>query len=65
MYISEFAFPHLVADRDARMAEELEQRRVILERLEADASGAEAAARHHWWSFGSRGHGGSHVARPA
>lgn len=33
MLISELNFPHLLAERDARLARELEQRRVIAERL--------------------------------
>ncbi|MGW9169367.1 hypothetical protein ACWGPP_17080 [Agromyces sp. NPDC055657] len=33
MYISETAFPHLAAEADARLARELERRRVIAERL--------------------------------
>jgi hypothetical protein len=37
MLISELTFPHLLAERDARLTRELEQRRVIEERR-ADAA---------------------------
>ena len=33
MLISELTFPHLLAEREARLTRELEQRRVVLERL--------------------------------
>ena len=34
MWISELTFPHLLAEREARLTRELEQRRVVLERLD-------------------------------
>jgi hypothetical protein len=34
MLISELTFPHLMAEREAQLARELERRRVLLERLE-------------------------------
>ncbi|MRG59388.1 hypothetical protein GE115_05805 [Agromyces sp. CFH 90414] len=37
MFISEYAFPHLVADHDARLERELEHRRVAAERREERA----------------------------
>ena len=33
MLISELTFPHLLAEREARLTRELEQRRVVQERL--------------------------------
>lgn len=49
MQISEHLFPHLIAEHDARIERELEQRRVVLERLaeeqHGDASHARARAR--------------------
>ncbi len=43
MFISEAAFPHLMAAREERLAEALERRRVVLERL-AEASTAAASS---------------------
>ncbi|WP_448006317.1 hypothetical protein [Agromyces bauzanensis] len=44
MLISELTFPHLMADREARLARELEWRRVVEERrAEAAAAGTAAA----------------------
>lgn len=40
MFISEVAFPHLMADRDARLAHELERRRVVDERRLEDSDAA-------------------------
>lgn len=37
MLISEVSFPHLVADRDARLAQELERRRILEERMAESA----------------------------
>lgn len=34
MLVSELNFPHLMAAREARLTEELERRRVVLERLD-------------------------------
>jgi hypothetical protein len=34
MLISELTFPHLLAEREARLTRELERRRVVLERLD-------------------------------
>ena len=47
MLISELSFPHLQAARDARLAQELERRRVVLERLDEQGAGRtrRAAAR--------------------
>ena len=36
MLISEITFPHLQAERDAQLTRELEQRRVMTERLEGE-----------------------------
>ncbi len=43
MLISELSFPHLQAARDARLTQELERRRVVLERL--DEQGARRTRR--------------------
>lgn len=54
MYISEATFPHLMAARDARIADELERRRVIDERRAEErpagtaAIGAGSAAPSGW-----------------
>lgn len=37
MLISEVTFPHLLAEREARLTRELERRRVVAERLEEEA----------------------------
>ncbi|MBT2517795.1 hypothetical protein J7E29_10150 [Streptomyces sp. ISL-90] len=39
MLISELNFPHIQAEREARLTRELEQRRVVLERIEEERSG--------------------------
>ena len=44
MLISELSFPHLQAEREARMTRELEQRRVVLERIEEERAGGRVAA---------------------
>ena len=36
MLISELTFPHLLAEREARLARELERRRLVLERQHGD-----------------------------
>lgn len=46
MLISELTFPHLMAEREAQLARELERRRVLLERLD-DGSGRPTRARRH------------------
>jgi hypothetical protein len=43
MYISEATFPHLLAARDARIADELERRRVLEERMAEQAEPARPA----------------------
>ena len=45
MLISELTFPHLLAAREARLTQELEQRRVMLERL--DDESADRPSRRH------------------
>ena len=47
MLISEQSFPHLQAAHDARLEQELEQRRVARERR--DELGASGARRRAWW----------------
>lgn len=62
MYISETTFPHLNAEADARLARELERRRVIAERLaegDGSATGAVRTGRRGWW------HRSAVAARPA
>ena len=46
MLISELAFPHLMAEREAQLTRELERRRVLLERLD-DGSGRPTRGRRH------------------
>ena len=59
MLVSEQSFPHLMADREARLARELEQRRVIEERLAeelaagAGPDGRSRARRRRFRGFGS------------
>jgi hypothetical protein len=54
MQISEHLFPHLIAEHDARIERELEQRRVVLERLaeeqQGDASPTRARRHSGRWS---------------
>ena len=45
MLISELTFPHLLAEREARLTRELEQRRVVLERLDATVRPARTRTR--------------------
>ena len=42
MLISELTFPHLLAEHEARLTRELEQRRVVLERLDDETAGRPA-----------------------
>lgn len=49
MFISEVTFPHLLAERDARMADELEQQRVIEERMAEEAPTATSARPARRW----------------
>jgi hypothetical protein len=65
MLISELTFPHLLAEREAQLTRELEQQRVLRERLEEEAAierAAEPAGRHRR-SRVRRGRGFAH-ARP-
>ena len=48
MLISEITFPHLQAEREAQLTRELEQRRVMTERLEGEPAGAAATAARGW-----------------
>ena len=45
MLISELSFPHLQAAHDARLAQELERRRVVQERLAEQGAGAAPPSR--------------------
>lgn len=64
MLISEVTFPHLMAERDARLTRELEWRRVAIERIESESerggsgsgerSAAPARAARRRWHLGSR-----------
>jgi hypothetical protein len=49
MYVSETAFPHLVAAADERLARTLEQRREIAERLAESPVPAGRRARRGWF----------------
>jgi hypothetical protein len=44
MLISEITFPHLQAEREAQLTRELEQRRVMTERLDGESAGEAATA---------------------
>ena len=50
MLVSEHHFPHLMAEREARLARELEQLRVVRERR-ADDEPAAAVPRRRWWRW--------------
>lgn len=43
MLISELNFPHMLAEREARLTRELEWRRVVRERIEEERSGGRVA----------------------
>lgn len=52
MLVSELNFPHVMAEREARLTRELEQRRVVLERLAEDEPAMTVPAatpRRRWW----------------
>ena len=59
MLISELTFPHLLAEREARLMRELELRRVVLERLDEERSAGAGpdersrARRRQFRGFGS------------